>query len=130
MNEDKAPRHHPPKIVGGDPVREPINLQTALVMRRASWIHQPQPDNLGKEILELKKENADLKRQLQATRLQEAALQKKMAKMREQVEAGLQKVQRLIEAYEKRIDLLTGEERERSEKVLRKKKTLLKLLDA
>jgi len=60
--EIRAPKPTPPKVVG-DPTRAPVNLQAALVVSKASWIHKPLPPEIAPigELEQLREENAKLK---------------------------------------------------------------------
>lgn len=61
-NENKPPHPKPPKVIG-DPTRTPVNKQSALLISKASWLHQPLPPAsppIG-ELERLREENAKLK---------------------------------------------------------------------
>lgn len=60
--EIRAPKPTPPKVIG-NPTRTPVNLQAALVVAKASWIHKPLPPETAPvgELEQLREENTKLK---------------------------------------------------------------------
>lgn len=60
--EIRAPNPKPPKVIG-DPTREPVNRQAALIIAPAHWLHKPLPPEPApvNELERLRAENATLK---------------------------------------------------------------------
>ena len=58
----KAPKPKPPRVIG-DPTREPVNRQAALMTAKAGWLYQPLPPEapIKPELERLREENARLK---------------------------------------------------------------------
>lgn len=59
----RAPKSKPPKVIG-DPTREPVNRQAALIASRSNWLsHPPLPpaEPPKGELEKLREENATLK---------------------------------------------------------------------
>ena len=57
-----APKPRPPRVIG-DPTREPVNRQAALMTAKAGWLYQPLPPAppIKPELERLREENARLK---------------------------------------------------------------------
>lgn len=75
-----APKPKAPRVVG-DPTREPVNLQAALMCAKASWIHHPPlpaEDPPKPKIELLMRENSDLKTVNKNIIAENAALKRKI----------------------------------------------------
>lgn len=92
--EIRAPAPKPPKVVG-DPTRTPVNLQAALVVQKASWIHKPLPPELAPigELEQLREENAKLKATNTNIVAENSALRKRVTLLQRLVEAKKPKQQ-------------------------------------
>tara|TARA_R110000868_G_scaffold267108_1_gene526381 strand:+ start:1416 stop:1838 length:423 start_codon:yes stop_codon:yes gene_type:complete len=92
--EIRAPRPTPPKVVG-DPTRTPVNLQAALIVQKASWIHKPLPPELAPvgELEQLREENAKLKATNANIVAENSALRKRVTLLQKLVEAKKPKQQ-------------------------------------
>ena len=86
--EIRAPKPSPPKVVG-DPTRTPVNLQAALIVQKASWIHKPMPTELAPvgELEKLREENAKLKATNANIVAENSALRKRVTLLQKLVEA-------------------------------------------
>lgn len=128
--KDFIPKHKPPRVVGGDPVREPINMQAALITRKATWIEKPLPPEpeplenikrLKEELVSEKWKNLQLAGQV-------AAMQKKMDKCKAEYFETLSNLKLLIARAEEKIRMDPSDENK--VRILRKLKTLSRVIDS
>lgn len=118
-----APKNKPPQIVS-NPVREPVNRNTALLMRKASWIEQPIPEEPNMELSRLRQENSDLKKQKFLVCAQLASTHALLQKTKKRLDDSKAEMARCIEQYEEKIKGMEGQKKLDAEKDLRKYKVI------
>ncbi len=81
--DDRPPIHKPPKVIG-DPTREPVNRQAALLTMKAGWLYQPLPPEAPPKdsIEKLREENAKLTAQNARLTAHVATLQRQVDRLR------------------------------------------------
>jgi hypothetical protein len=112
-----------PRKVIGDPTREPVNRETALLLRKATWIERPpwtpEPklesiNELKAELKEMKTKHQNLKMELEATRLRLVKAKKDAREAREHLREIL-----------KNIETRMGQSTDEGDAVLRRKAKML-----
>lgn len=84
-----APKPAPPRVIG-DPTREPVNRQAALITAKASWLHQPMPPEPPpkREIETLREENARLKATNTSIIAENSTLRRRVERLQQQLHAN------------------------------------------
>lgn len=115
--------------IESNPVREPINKQSALIMRPASWINRPLiNETVPIEKYEaVKKENEALKLSKAAQAQHIQALKKKVSKLAEQLLESDKELRAVLAEGRARADALDGDEKVMAHKFITKSETLLKV---
>lgn len=100
--EIRAPKPSPPKVVG-DPTRTPVNLQSALIVQKASWIHKPLPPELAPvgELEKLREENSKLKLTNGNIVAENSTLRRRVERLRQLLKARTPKPQAKAEELPK-----------------------------
>lgn len=100
--EIRAPKPSPPKVVG-DPTRTPVNLQAALIVQKASWIHKPLPPELAPvgELEKLREENSKLKLTNGNIVAENSTLRRRVERLQQLLKARTPKPQAKVEELPK-----------------------------
>lgn len=113
------------KVVS-NPTREPINRQSALVMRKASWIEQPiadSPEN-KEELMSLREEVKQLKAKSIAQAQHLTGLRKQIDRYRSDLDDAAKRLSELSEKLSGQANEATGQDRINKEKAAKRAKTL------
>lgn len=127
----KLKERMPPIIAGGEPTREPVNRQAALVTRRASWLERPLPperppvgafDRMKSELDELKGTTRSQKAEI-------VALRRRVSLLQQDVDREKQRVADAVALAEAHLKNCSESERAGKEKLMKKLKAFSLIID-
>lgn len=117
----------PDKVVG-NAIREPINRQAALIMRKCPEQFRPQPSADLEELNRLRAENNTMKQKI-ITQAQELKLiNMRLQKLKQELNESKERMRAAISAGEEQCKKLQGKQLQERQKILKKHKIMGELM--